>query len=531
MIKSTLFMFQFLFISLILAGQIAKADPLADEDMLPTAIIYPGETPGYIMVVDKANQMLYLYFHDAAGQITLERIIPCSTGEESGDKMTEGDRKTPNGFYIFNQKLLPRELAPIYGILAYPTDYPNFWDRHLGRGGYGIWLHGINKLLTDYDSNGCIELENADLTKLENLIKLFDTPIIIYETLLLAPVASLQQEAIKVREFVESWRRSWENKDHTAYQEKYSPDFVNSDSRSFAAWMTHKKNVATNYKTIKVEIKNLRIYRHRDIITVVFEQNYRGDKHFTSMGLKQLYLEESDGSYRIVGEDFKSNPVSKTTKWLTAKEKELGLTTPSLTATVIKPEPEGNRAATEARIAAENQTTVETKLTPINISEELPATDSAIPTKEEIRALSAATKVQTETKTNVEAEVRTQTQVKTDRKAQQKELVTLVEQWAAAWAGKDLTNYFQFYHPEFQIPAKSMDLKIFKAHRAKLIQKAKVITVQISGFVIEIKDEVARVEFQQNYRSDLLQDRGRKTLVFKKTKQNWRIISETWKTN
>lgn len=346
-----------LFLSLILLafGQAA----LADDEMLPDAILYPGRTPGHILVVDKAEQLLYLYRHDENGKVSLDRVMQCSTGGNLGDKIVEGDKKTPNGYYIFNQKLLPRELPPIYGTLAYPTDYPNFWDKKLGRGGYGIWIHGINKPLVDYDSNGCVEMENADIAKMEELIRLFDTPLIIYESLTQASAEELRAEADRIVDFLESWRQAWVNGRHPAYRDHYAPDFVNSDGFSFEGWMTHKMRVARNYQKIHVEIKNLRIYRHREVITAAFTQDYRGDERFTSVGLKQLYLKNDGSGYKIVGETFRNSPESETKKWLTAEEKRRALEITPLAvakAAGANPdpnEPESSRASVEVRSIAQ----------------------------------------------------------------------------------------------------------------------------------------------------------------------------------
>lgn len=323
----------------------------ADDVLLPDAILYPERKAGHILVVDKAEQLLYLYRHDETGQVSLERVMQCSTGGNKGDKMVEGDKKTPNGFYIFNQKLLPRELPPIYGTLAYPSDYPNFWDKKLGRGGYGIWIHGINKPLVDYDSNGCVELENADIAQMEELIRLFDTPMITYESLVQAPASELQAEADRIVAFLETWRQAWVNKDHENYRNLYDPNFTNSDGRSFEGWMTHKVNVGRNYQKIHVEIKDLRIYRHRDVIVAVFTQDYRGDERFTSVGLKRLYLKNTGSGYKIVAETFRNSPESKTNKWLTAEEKRRALETPPLkvakasTPVTGQNEPESSRVA------------------------------------------------------------------------------------------------------------------------------------------------------------------------------------------
>ncbi|MDR3037909.1 MAG: L,D-transpeptidase family protein [Candidatus Adiutrix sp.] len=517
-------------LSLALLGPAAGfARAAGDETMLPDAFLYPGERPGHILVVDKVNQMLYLYQHDGAGRIILDRVMPCSTGENLGDKMVEGDRKTPNGFYIFNQKLLPRELAPIYGTLAYPTDYPNFWDRRLGRGGYGIWLHGINKPLTDYDSNGCIELENADIARLEDLLRLFDTPLITYENLILAPVEDLRREGLEIKAFLEDWRRAWSSKNQTAYREKYAPEFINSDGRSFEDWMTHKENVAKNYRDIKVEIKDLRVYRHRDVITAAFEQDYRGDQRFTSVGLKRLYLKKAEGGYKIIGEEFTARPGFDPSKKLTSEEKRLALVTPPLSAAPATAEPEGRRAAVEARAAAEDRETLAGGREPTVPNEEgSPAEPSEQAELDGQREARLKAEADARAKAEAEARAKAEADARAKAEAEARLLTGLVENWAAAWAGQEVEAYFAFYHPDFRYRAKNMDLAAFKAYRAELMNEAEDIEVKVSDFEIQVKGDLARVIFRQDYRSDQLLDRGRKTLILKKTGPDWKILSETW---
>jgi murein L,D-transpeptidase YafK len=533
----------------------------AAEEMLPDALLYPGDRPGHILVADKANQMLYLYRHDAAGTIALDRIMACSTGEKTGDKLVEGDRKTPNGFYIFNQKLLPRELSAIYGALAYPTDYPNFWDRLQGRSGYGIWLHGIDKPLRDYDSNGCIELENADMARLEDLLELFDTPLITYETLTMAPVEELRREGQAVRDFLEDWRRAWSGKDHAAYRAKYAPEFVNSDNRAFGAWMTHKENVAGNYRDIKVELKNLSIYRHREIITASFVQDYQGDQRFHSVGLKRLYIRPAAGGYQIVGEEFRPLPSFDRQKKLTPEEKRLALTTPPKSAPPEQAEPEGRRAVVEARAAAEARARSRASgaarseegipevrgslVQPPEQASSEAAASAAPPAREPAEVKPAVAKPEKATEPAV-AKPAEPAVVKPEKTAEPAEVkpekpekpaepapvfAELVGQWAKTWALKDQEAYFAFYHPDFHYRAKNMDLAAFKDYRSALMKEAEGLEIQVSDFEIRPSGDRVRVVFRQDYRSDQLKDRGRKTLVFKKAGEDWKILSETWRTD
>ena len=556
------------FINIVFFLLVAQASASGDN-MLPDAIIYPGDKPGHIIVVDKAEQILYLYSHDGHGNVTLDRVMPCSTGENKGDKLVEGDKKTPNGYYIFNQKLLPRELSPIYGTLAYPTNYPNFWDKKLGRGGYGIWIHGINKPLVDYDSNGCIELENADIAKMEAIINLFDTPLLTYEALTWMPQTELQREADEIKEFIENWRRAWVNKDHQAYKAAYAPEFVNSDGRSFDGWMTHKENVARNYKAIKVEVKDLRLFRHRDVVAAVFEQDYQGDQRFTSIGLKRLYIGKINGRYKILGEEFINLPDTTTRKWLTAAEKQKALETPPLTVAQMKAEAEEKRMAAEAkaqaeaqaRQAAEARQKEEARIQADSLAAQLKAeeearaeAEAAAKAQADADAKAAAeakiqadaeAKAAAEDKARADAEARkaaeakaqadaeARASAKAQAEAEGKELkaglVALVEEWAEAWRQRDAEAYLGFYHSDFHYQARNMGLEAFKEYRGELIRTAEAIEIKLSNFEVQVDGDTAKVMFIQDYRSDSMRDRGRKTLTMKKTDAGWKITAETWK--
>ena len=516
-----------LFLLAALAGLGPAGEVRAAENMLPDALIHPGDRPGHILVVDKASQMLYLYSHDGAGNISLERVMRCSTGENLGDKMVEGDKKTPNGFYIFHRKLLPRELATYgdlawqYGTLAYPMDYPNFWDRRLGRGGHGIWMHGTDKALVDNDSSGCIALENAEIAQLEDLLLLFDTPIITYETLTLAPVEDLKLEGRKIQDFLEDWRRAWSGKDHAAYRAKYAPDFTNSDNRSFEGWMAHKENVAKNYRDIRVALNNPRIYRHRDVLVALFEQDYRGDERFTSKGLKRLYLRPEGDGYKIIGEEFRSMPRFDASKRLTPEERHLALTTPPPKPAPAAPaEPQDSRVVTAAARAEEQSRAVEENAgeTPSEEGLEvargsLAAAPEAPPKPAPVQPKPAPAAPAKPAKAEEEARFFT----------------NLVGEWIRAWAAREHEAYFAFYHPAFHYRAKNMDLAAFKIYRSEIMNATERLEIQASDFEVQVWRERARVTFRQHYRSDRLEDRGRKTLTFRKAGPDWKIVSETWR--
>ena len=68
-----------------------------------------------------------------------------------------------------------RDLPDLYGIGAFPLNYPNELDQHQGKTGYGIWLHGTDKSYYSrppLDSEGCVVLTNLDLDAVKPYIKI-----------------------------------------------------------------------------------------------------------------------------------------------------------------------------------------------------------------------------------------------------------------------------------------------------------------------------------------------------------------------
>ena len=154
--------------------------------------------------MEKETQQLFLYSCTGTFQEILR--LNCSTGRVSGAKMVEGDNKTPEGIYFFTKIHENSELAPIYGIRAFVSDYPNFTDRSEGRGGSAIWLHGTNKILRDRDSSGCVALENENVEKLTQYITLNRTPLIIAQKLSYTPNDPAMTEALQ--KFLSDWNNA-----------------------------------------------------------------------------------------------------------------------------------------------------------------------------------------------------------------------------------------------------------------------------------------------------------------------------------
>jgi murein L,D-transpeptidase YafK len=283
----------------------AAWSPLAQcgEPLYPQALMnWLVEGSMHAMIVDKSEQRLSVW-KIKDGEPALVESYRCSTGENEGDKWVRGDMKTPEGVYLFCSVIDGRRLPPKYGQWAFTTDYPNFVDRRRGKSGDGIWLHGRDKPIgSKPDSNGCIALENDDLVKVSRYIRLQDTPLIVVTKLRMVPRSEIMDQERRLRDFVESWRQSWESRDLDGYMSHYSSNFQSCwlDHRG---WKEKKKRLNQRYKKIRVRLGDVYLYRQNGLITALFSQTYSSDG-FRSSGLKVLYIIDEGGKFAIYSEDY-----------------------------------------------------------------------------------------------------------------------------------------------------------------------------------------------------------------------------------
>lgn len=105
-------------------------------------------------------------------------------------------------------------------------------------------------------------------------------------------------------------------------------------------------------------------------------------------------------------------------------------------------------------------------------------------------------------------------------------LTAAVNDWAQAWASKNLEKYFASYGSDFE-PAKGESRKVWEQQRRERIAKPSKISVDISNVkVTSVDSNNAKVRFKQSYRADGKAISTTKTLVMKKDGSNWFIEQE-----
>lgn len=278
--------------------------PIRKHGVVPSPLLRLAKnSPDYAVLVDKSLQKVMLYRGDDLS--SPEKVYICSTGENDGPKARKNDRKTPEGIYFFTKSYVDKYLTPIYGVRAFPIDYPNFIDKKEGRGGYGIWFHGTNKPLKPNDSNGCVVLDNKDIDDLATRIKLNETPVIISSRIKMVQATQQKKKARELEQIIEGWRSSWKEKDIKRYMSFYSHQFIGS-GKNWQQWKEHKTRLAKKYREIDVDIDNLRLLSYNGVTLAKFDQKYR-TATFESVGQKKLYLKKNSDQWKIVGEFFQGD--------------------------------------------------------------------------------------------------------------------------------------------------------------------------------------------------------------------------------
>jgi len=271
------------------------------EDRLPRHVLqlHPGQK--HVFLVDSKRSRLYV-FSNASGRPRLIADYYVTLGKNGVEKTREGDQKTPVGVYHVTANLPRNKLTDFYGAGAFPINYPNEFDRRLGRNGHGIWLHGVPSDVYSRPpraSDGCIVLANPDLESLGQYVQVGLTPVIIADEIEWSDAAALEAERKSLAAAFEQWRVDWESRDTDRYLAHYSAKFADRE-----AWAGHKRKVNAGKRWIKVSLTEVSMFRYPrqgDFVMVTFAQDYRSDTLSNVMRKRQYWVKEG-ARWKIVYE-------------------------------------------------------------------------------------------------------------------------------------------------------------------------------------------------------------------------------------
>lgn len=102
----------------------------------------------------------------------------------------------------------------------------------------------------------------------------------------------------------------------------------------------------------------------------------------------------------------------------------------------------------------------------------------------------------------------------------------LVESWRQAWANKEIDSYIGFYAPAFQ--SRGMDRTSWRTYKNTVFQGSGEVAVRIWDVRVEQLGENLNVRFDQEYKSDIHSDYGKKELLLYRSSSGLRILRENW---
>ena len=274
-------------------------------DAVPRYLLQLRPEQKHAVVVDTDRSRLYL-FRNEDGTPRFVTDFYISQGKLGAEKFREGDKKTPIGVYHVTANLPRQKLTDFYGSGAFPINYPNEWDKRQGRNGHGIWLHGTPSDTFSRPpkaSDGCVVLANPDLDALGKYLQVGLTPVVISSSVDWVATSEWKSERKELVEMINTWREDWESRDIQRYARHYSKHF-DTDGQNYAAWIDQKRRVNEAKSWIKVDTRNVSMFRNpgrEEYVVVTFEQDYRSSNLSNQMMKRQYWIRE-DGRWKIVHE-------------------------------------------------------------------------------------------------------------------------------------------------------------------------------------------------------------------------------------
>ncbi len=292
----------FLMSFLLFIGLFSDGAAAVQEDR-PSSIIKLPENENVILV-EKKTQTLFIYTLKSE-TLSIDFKTACSTGEAYGVKEKAGDRKTPEGIYFLLDEYEDRYSSPIYGIKAFPTDYPNLIDKRSGKNGSAIWIHGTNKELKPMDSNGCVALENSNIQTLSNYITLNSTPVIMVEEIKMVKKKIISRQNKKISELLAQWVQTIEKGSYHAYLSFYSPEYV-PDITWWEQWLEIRHQSDKLKIPFQIKTEQMGVYYHNNIFVVLFDYVLSAENKKVFVGKRKLFIQNGKNDYKIIGDSFQT---------------------------------------------------------------------------------------------------------------------------------------------------------------------------------------------------------------------------------
>ncbi len=278
-----------------------------NKKLIPASIIKLSDKTDYAVIVELDHSRLYIFKNDN-GVPKLVKDYYATIGKKGADKYVEGDNKTPIGVYNVTRFIADNKLPDLYGTGAFPIDYPNTWDKRLGKTGHGIWLHGTPTSTYSrppLSSEGCVALSNDDFTNLRSFVDVRRSPVVITKKINWLSTEDWLEQQKNNTALLNNWVKDWESLDSQRYLSHYSKEKFRSGRKNYRWWSNHKTKVNANKSFINIKLNDVSIFRYpgvENMLEFSFQQDYRSN-NYSKVGNKRLYWQRNkDQQWQIIYE-------------------------------------------------------------------------------------------------------------------------------------------------------------------------------------------------------------------------------------
>ena len=256
-----------------------------------------------LSVVDKTKKKLEVISYN--GGITKKLFSSSVIVGKKGDKLLEGDLKTPVGVYQLTRRFTPNDRY--LGPLAFSLSYPNLLDKLAKRNGGGIWIHGYpldGQRTDELKTKGCVAMQNDTLMKFDDVVDHKKTLAFIYEDK--RPEASAKDIAVIISGLL-GWKKTWSESDIENYLKFYDKNFERYDGMSLEKFKSMKRAIFSKKEKKRISFSNFLItpypnLKNDRLFRVSFYEDYVSDTHKFA-GQKTLYVKLYNDDMKIFIEE------------------------------------------------------------------------------------------------------------------------------------------------------------------------------------------------------------------------------------
>ncbi len=282
--------------------RVQGANTLPATGSVPAEFLALAPTVRQAIAIDASKSRLYL-FSNEDGKLRLTGDYYVSVGKLGMGKLEEGDQRTPQGIYFIGREIPGVKLPDFYGKGALTVNYPNDWDKAVGRSGSGIWLHGSPPdqfARLPQASDGCMVLSNADLIQLMRTVDRL-TPVLVRERLQWLPPAdsSMARDREAFLSTLGQWSQAWSHADGQGIAQIYTADWqASADGKSM------QERMGAAFKSGQASLQDVSVYAWRDAQGEIRVTNFRLKSRDLAepLSVRQYWRKQGSG-WKLFSED------------------------------------------------------------------------------------------------------------------------------------------------------------------------------------------------------------------------------------